>query len=373
MTTLIDHETKRSIQFLGWAVLLTFWACLGLYLAINSVILEEVIKTSTACQPEGSAQVVANEIRLPTCTRESVWIIVSMWLSAYVIGFIVGLANFAPRRDLIASSILGYLMATSLYLFFLGTFPGTPTNSFDVLRDFASFSALPNYYIFIFLTLILGPVVIGLATYTGILISNESEKLRIGSSISLSPFATIFATFIALSVMLLIVAIPNAANIDEVEQTTRDFRRIVNNYNQTSGLGLNDQETVPVLVLSDLDLATNIFFNSIVAIFVGLIVGTKRTLDSPTQAAMSAAGGIAAYVIVMFLIVELIEPKNTAAIDYSSVYEDDLGSLPALSAAPFIAFWVNGVWLSGATAFATNIAIRSWQGKDQPQTTMLAE
>lgn len=356
-----EHQARRSgsIQFLGWAVLFTMWFNLGFFVLLNSIVLRELVTSDDG-------------ITLPTHTRDAVWLVVVIWLVAYIASFIIGFTRGIPRRDLIGSSVLGYLIAIFLHLSFLGVFPGTPTNSYDVLRDFVSLEPLPIYYIFTFLTLILGPLVAGLATYTGTLIAAETDGTRLPQHITVDASAVIFAAIVPFSVMFLALAIANLDDLEEVEETTHDYRLIVEQYNE--GLSFDQQEPVPEIVFLHIDDVLRTVYFVLLALVVGIIIAAKRTIISPVQAGLSAALGVGISMLMTLILLEIIEPSSSSAINYRDVHADRLGELLAPSVENFAFFWFVPPIVAGATAFITKSVVNTYFLRDSqhPQTVIIS-
>lgn len=338
------EASPRPIQWLGWAVLFTIWFNLGLFVLLNSVVLRDIIATN-------------DTITLPTSTQDAVWLVVVMWLVGYVSAFIVGLCWEAPRRDLIGSSVLGYLIAATLHLALLGVFPGTPINSFNVLRSIVSLEPLPIYYIFVFLSLILGPVVAGLATYTGTLVAGEMYALRLPARTSVDPAAVIFATLLPVAAMLMAIGILNVRDLDEQKAVTRDYQIIINQFNEN--VPFNEQEPVPSVVFLHLNSMTSLLNYIGLALIVGLLIGIKRVIRSPWQAGLSAMLGFGVSMLLAFLLLDLIEPDTTPNVNYTDIYTDELGTVRAPNVSTFAQFWFIPPLVAGATAFGLHLLLNN--------------
>jgi hypothetical protein len=346
-----DNSHPRPIQLKGWAVLFTTWLNLGLFVLLNGLILREVISED-------------GQIVLPTSTQDAVWLVVVMWLVAYVSGFIVGLQWGVERRDLIGSSVVGYLIAACLHIAFIGIFPGTPTNSFDVLRSLVSFEPLPVYYVFAVLCLVLGPVVAGLAAYTGNLMAGEFAALRLSPQIGVDPIATIFAALLPVSVMLLAVSMLNYRDLDDVQQITNDYQVIIDQYNDQRPF--NEQEPTPPIVFLHLDRLTDILYYAGLAFVVGVLIGVKRLIPSVWQSTLSAMLGLGVSMLLMFLLLDVIEPDTTPNINYEDIYTDELGTLRAPDPETFALFWFLPPTIAGLTALVLRLILNVSTSR-QPQ------
>ena len=281
-----------------------------------------------------------------------------IWVVAYAIGFGLGILYPKDRTKIISSTVLGYMIATTLHLMFLGVFPGTPTNSFDTLRDFVFLKPPPIYYTFITLVMLFGPVVIGLATFTGTLVSTEISARRENLQLHINSSAALFAIIFPLSLMIMTVGLLNYNDFEEVEATTLEFQGLVRTINTEIG-SVQDREPVPTLLFLHLDLLTSITLNAALAILCGLLIGIKRTIADSKIAALSTFVGFSIYIMLMLILLDIIAPNSTATISYESIYNDRIDSMRAPELVAFAVIWFIPPLISGTTAFITHMVMNT--------------
>ncbi len=359
------NTQSNALKFIGWVVLLTFWFCFGASTALNGLVFTEIIG-------DGAFQ-------YPVNTRETAIAIVAIWSSAYVIGILVGLTSNAPQTPIwhyINSVVAGYLLSTVLHIMFIGPFPNTPANSFGVLRDLVSLAPLPIYYIFVLMTLVFGPILAGIATYTGYLIANELLDFKFQSAFTIHANIFIFAFFAPLAIMMFFIGTLNVCNTEEIlgikgfaglqigdycdydnKQTlTVSYQRLANSVNQS--LPFNQQETVPTILIFYLDLLPNPLVNALLALFCGVVIGLKRRLNG-IDIAFSAGLGMLTYIAMMLIITSTLKPTTTANINYAPVYNDQLRDLSHPDGIVFLTLWIIPPLVAVASAFATHILINA--------------
>ncbi len=349
----MQQKEMPALRFQGWIVFLTFWICFGTIILLNSFVFTYIIGDGT--------------FTYPSSTRDTAYSIIAIWGTAYVVGIVTGLTANTPTVSIwhvISSVVLGYLFAITLYVMILGPFPNIPTDSFGVLRDLVSIEPLPVYYVFILMSLVFGPILIGVATYTGYLVANEYLQLKLKAVPNLQPITIIFATIAPLSIALMLIGGLNVCDIEdglsnlsdicsyEDEQALlRSYQRQVRNVNQT--LPYNEQETVPTILIFHLDLLVNPLFHAFLALFIGGIIGLKRNA-SPTVHAFNAAIGTMIYITLALILNEIFKPSTGGYIDYSLVYQDRLGDLAHPNAIVFMTLWSIPPIVAGASAFAVS-------------------
>lgn len=338
-------------------MLLTFWFCFGTNTVVNGFVFSEVI---------GDGQ-----FAYPSNTREAAIAIVAVWAGAYLAGVAVGLVvstKFALWH-VINSVVAGYLLAALLHLFIIGPFPTIPISSFGVLRDLASLEPLPVYYTFALMILVLGPVLVGVATYTGYLVAKEYPNLRLLMMPTVNIPAFLVAILVPASMMMVIIGSLNACDTDNLfgfkgigslqvdelcdyddkQVQTASYRQLVNNVNRS--LPFNEQETVPTILIFYLDLLPNALVNAVLALLVGVLIGFTRHTTT-RDIALSAALGMMAYISLMLILVSILKPSSSARVDYTPVYNDRLGNLSDPDVVIFLTLWIIPPLIAAASAFA---------------------
>lgn len=342
-------------------MLLTFWICFGANTLLNQLVFTEIIGDGIYTYPSN--------------TREAALAIVAIWGTAYLVGVLAGLTANTPAVSIwptINSVIAGYLLATLLHVFILGPFPNTPANSFGVLRDLVSLSPLPVYYVFILMTLVLGPVLVGVAVYTGYLVASEYPFFRLETQPVIYAAGIIFAVSAPLAIMLMIIGTLNACDTDDIagfkgigdfriadvcnhkekQDLTVGYQRIVRDVNQS--LPFSEQETVPTILIFDLDLLPNPLVNALLALMVGISLGLQRRI-APSNLALSAGLGMIVYISLMLILVTILKPTTTIHVDYTLVYDDRLGNLRQPDTVIFATLWIVPPLVAAASAYATTI------------------
>lgn len=340
-------------------MLYTFWFCFGLITIVNSIILSQIIGDGSFIYPES--------------TREAATLIVVIWGAAYIAGIFVGLVADTTKHSIwkyVGSVVAGYLLATTLHVILLGPFPGTPADSWQVVLDLFDLRPLPTYYTFILMTIVLGPLLVSVATYTGYILANEFTGLRIDSNrVGLYPTVILFCAIAPLTIMMPIIGTLNVCNIDtffgisvselcdydEQQSQATSYQRLVRNAN--NDLPIQEQQTVPTIIIFYLGLLPNPLVNALLALFCGVLVGLKRTWHGPSLA-YSAGWGMVIYIVMMMLLVTVLKP-TASTIDFTPIYNDRLGDLSNPDLIIFSTLWAIPALIAMSSAYATHTLIHT--------------
>lgn len=310
----------------------------------------------------------------PSNTREAAIAIVAVWAGAYLAGVIIGLAvtTMFSLWDVITSVIAGYLLAALLHLFIIGPFPNVPTNSFEVLRDLVSLKPLPVYYTFALMILVLGPILVGVATYTGYLVAKEYPSLHLPTIPTVNATAFLVTILIPISIMMSVIGSLNTCDFDNIlgfkgignfqvadvcdmddkQRQTASYQQLVENVNRN--LPFDDQETFPSILIFYLDLLPNALVNALLALVVGIFIGLTRHTTA-SDVAFSAGLGMIVYIGLTLVLVSILKPTSTTRVDYTPIYNDRLGDLSNPEPVIFLTLWIIPPLIAAASAFAVHI------------------
>ncbi len=272
---------QRSLRFEGWAIMLSLWVTFALSTTFSSLALRTLRQD--------------NLIQLPANMREAVWLVLGVWVTAYVVGIVIGFlhGNMEARRRLVFSTALGFVIGLGWHLAFLGTFPDISRDSYKFAVDLLSLRGLPAYHVFLLLTLFLGTGITALATLTGILLAQEFRPAEWPLP-ETEPRAVIVAAILPLAVMMLVLGVANYREEETLNQIWMDGR-------------FSGANSGPIYFLY-LNTLINPTINMFLAGLIGSIIGVYARGTTAAASAISAGAGMAFYVILLMVIKTVLTP-----------------------------------------------------------------
>ncbi len=308
---------SHALRLEGWAVLLCLWLTFGAVTVLTSLALQQI----------------ADPVRLPETMREAVWLVLGIWITAYLVGAVIGFlhADQASRRRIMGSTILGFLIALGLHLMFLNTFPGTPRDGFGVFLDIVNLRPLPTYYAFILLTLVIGPGIVALSTFTGLLLAQEFRSYL--PPLQIEGRIVLFNALAPLSLIIFVLGALNQRNDGRILEIFLEARQ-------------TDTVLEPVILL-DLDHFINPTIHMIIAAIFGIGIGLLHIARSRTTAALNTMLGLGIHVTLVIIFAMLLAPHGP-----TQDFANHLGSLQAPDVLFFVALWFGPPLVGAGAAFA---------------------
>lgn len=309
----------------GWAVFLSAWLVFGFSTYLNTKTLRAV-NTS----PD-------DFIFLPETLREVIWLVLGIWLAAYIASAIVGFLHHKAidKGRITASAVMGYWIGLVLHIIFLNTFPNTPNNSFSVILDVANLRPLPLYYTFILFTVVVGPLIATLSAYTSILLSKELDDWL--PNIQTDARMIIVMAVLPLALLLFRIGYYNYDHQAWANQLWIEANRTSRDVTPFIILNLN------LLIDAQLAMAT--------LSLLGALIGIRFTAPNAASAAIDALIGGAIYVLIVMLLKQLLVPYADPNIP--SEFVDHLGPLQAPTERHFVLLYFIPPLLGMAAAFST--------------------
>lgn len=325
--TASSPTSQYSLELEGWAVVLSLWITFGLSTIFNSFAFKDSLDEFDI-------------IHLPQTIRGAIWLVIGIWGAGYLAGFIVGLIyhDFRTKGIVMRSVAIGYTIAIGLRLLFINVFPNTPTTGFGVIHDLFNLQPLPVYYTFLLLTLIAGPILTALASFTVLLLAQERAFFTDVSRIRINPKAALFSALLPITVIIFILGVINIVEID----TARDVQELAR---------FNQVPTEPIVILY-FNTLTNPSVNMILGAFVGILVGLSYIANSRSSAALSAGVGLMFHVFLVIILEEIFSTyAPTQAQSPQFAYTDNLNLLTT-NIAFFIFLWIGPIITAMLSAFA---------------------
>lgn len=321
-----NHQNLEHTP-VGWVVVLCAWLVFGLSTYLNTKTLRTI-----NTEPD-------DFIFLPTTIREAIWLVLGIWLAAYIASAVVGFLHHkeVDKGRVTASAVLGYWIGLVLHLIFLNTFPYTPTNSFSMILDLVNLHPLPVYYSFILLTVIVGPLIVALSAYTSILFAKEMDEWLP----DIQTDARMVLVMAALPLAMLFVRI-GFYNYNHMELTNALWVQA----NRTS------RDVSPFIILR-LNLLIDAQLAMATLSVIGAFIGYRFTARNSISAAVDALMGGAIYVLMIMVLKQLLTPYADPNIP--SEFVDYLGSLQAPNEHHFMVLYFIPPLLGMAAAFAIHL------------------
>lgn len=323
-------SSQFSLQTETWAVVLSMWITFGLSTILNSI----AFKNS-----ENEFGIV----QLPQTMREAIWLVLGIWGSGYLAGFIVGLMyrDLRSKGTVMRSVALGFTIGIGFRLLFINVFPTTPTTGFGVVRDIFQLRPLPVYYTFLLLTLVVGPALTALASFTGLLLAQEWKDLFVAiPRFQINSQSVLLSALLPLTIILLILGVSNVYEAD----TAREIRQLAE---------LREISTPPFFILY-FNTLSNPSINMILGAFVGILIGLSYAANNRTNAALSASLGIMIHVLLVILFEEIFAPYTpTQEQSVEFAYTDHL-NLITTDIVFFALLWAGPILTAAASAFAVH-------------------
>jgi hypothetical protein len=306
------------------------WISFGLSTVLNSIAFKNSLDSSGLVQ-------------LPQTMRDSIWLVLGIWGGGYLAGFIVGLMyrDFQTKSIVMRSAALGFTIGIGFRLLFINVFPNTPTTGFGVVRDLFELRPLPVYYTFLLLTLVVGPALTALASFTGLLLTQEWNATVFDvPRFQINPQSVLLSALLPLTVIILILGVANIYQSDAAQ----DIQRLAQ---------LREAPTPPIIILY-FNTLSNPSVNMILGAFMGILIGLSYTANSHTNAALSVGVGLMIHVLLIVLFEEIFSPyAPTEGQSIEFAYTDDL-NLITTDIIFFALFWVGPIITAGASAFAVH-------------------
>lgn len=312
---------QRSLRLEGWAVLLSLWVTFALSTTLSSVGLRALHDDSA--------------IQLPTNMREAVWLVLGIWVTAYVVGLLVGFLHgkMAAWRRIVGSAILGFILGLGWHLIFLGTFPNIPYDNYNFLLDLLYLRGLPTYHAFLLLTLGIGPGIVALATYTGLLLAQEARPEDL-SQPEMEPRGVLVAALLPMAAIIFILGAMNLHEQETLNEIWRDTR-----------FAGTDTSPIHFLYLNTL---INPAVNMFLAALCGLLIGF--TAPNASASVYSTGVGLAIHTLLVMIAKTILAPHTPAG-----YFTDHLGSLQAPQIGYFVTLAFGPPLIGMVSAFVAHV------------------
>jgi hypothetical protein len=262
-------ETANEPVFVVWATIMMVWFTFGASTILNRIALESVNRDTDRLISD-----------FPLEISDSIWLVLGIWIAAYIEGIVVGLRGSSIHSwSLIFSSSLGYTLAVLARIVILDVFPIAPRDAFSDIWGVVTLSGIPGYWSFVVLVLFVGQFFAGIAVFTGQVIAREMPQLRTPTFIDPS---IVFAAII-LPVAFLITGWGFVIILDESARVSLETSRFAQ------------------IELPYLREFLQPFAHLVVAILAGLVIGQLRHLSTIRSVVISASIGMMGYVTLIFL------------------------------------------------------------------------
>jgi hypothetical protein len=320
------RHAQSAVPVSFWAIVDVLWFSFGLSTILNRV-------AFSLMTPDLSA-----DHSFPIAIQESIWLVLGIWISGYLAGMFIGVrGREKDRHTLVWSAIIGFEIMVLLRIIFLDAFPDGQQDAFGNIFTIFTLAGVPGYISFLFLSTVIGALLVGIAVTTGLILSQNQPKPL--AYLSLDPRLLVTSILLPWAILLAGWGVLNILDFE----TLKELRQ--NPYDSTH--------------LLHLDLFLNPATHMLIAALVGVLLGASPYARYQGSLLFTTSAGMMVYVL--FIIVS----KDLFMIYAVDTIEDKL-NLSYPNAAIFGLLWYGPVFTGTLGAFAVyNLKISLWQFLEQ--------